>query len=279
MARAKQRSNRVGRLGLDGSINPVTRGAAREHAHGDVELNLLLRGRMRYVFAGQTVEFPVGRWLAYWAALPHCVVSVEGECEIAWITVPVSNFLTWDNGGFTQRLLRGEMLAESAARPGSDHQARAINASLHGDARHKRIAELEIEALARRIALDARPLSQPVGRAGKSARGATLDAVERIAAWLSQHYRNEVDVPECAAATGLNPRYAMTVFREATGTTVGQYLRRLRLAHAQRLLITGDDDVLSIALDAGFGSLARFYVEFKRAYATTPSAYRRAHRC
>lgn len=268
----------AGRFGLAGNINDVSRAAVREHAHGEIELNLLLRGRMHYVFAGQILEFPVGRWIAYWAALPHCVQKAEEGCQLAWITVPLSRFLPWDEGGFTQRLLRGEILAEAAKRPLGEHEALSINEALHGDARNRRIAALQIEALVRRIAIDARPLGAPIGRVGKSKKGGTFATVERIAAWLAAHYREEVDVPECAAASGLNPRYAMTVFREATGTTIGQYLRRLRLAHAQRLLITCDDDILSVALDAGFGSLARFYVDFKRAYAMTPTAYRRAHR-
>jgi AraC-like DNA-binding protein len=55
-----------------------------------------------------------------------------------------------------------------------------------------------------------------------------------------------------------------------------QYLERLRLTHTQRLLLTSDHDVLTIALDAGFGSLARSYVAFKRAFGETPPAYRRA---
>ncbi|MBA3685836.1 MAG: helix-turn-helix domain-containing protein [Planctomycetes bacterium] len=99
-----------------------------------------------------------------------------------------------------------------------------------------------------------------------------------MAGWLATHYRDDVDISACAAAVGLHPGYAMTAFRRACGTTIRQYLERLRLAHAQRLLVLSDDDVLGIALAAGFGSLARFYVAFRRAHGTTPAAWRRAQR-
>src|SRR3954470_1630444 len=73
--------------------------AMREHAHVEIELNLVLDGRMHYLFAGRAVEFPEARWLAYWAALPHRVLRVDGVCRLFWFTVPVATFLGWDEDG------------------------------------------------------------------------------------------------------------------------------------------------------------------------------------
>jgi transcriptional regulator GlxA family with amidase domain len=106
--------------------------------------------------------------------------------------------------------------------------------------------------------------------------GSALEQVEAIAAWLDERYRDEIDWEELRGVVDLHPRHAMTVFRRICGMTVGQYLAQLRLAHAQRGLLTSDAPVLAIAMDAGFGSLARFYVAFKRAFGRSPAAYRRS---
>ena len=266
-------------FGLAGAVMTLTQPSENQHVHGEIEFNLVSGGPLRYLFAGRSLDFPSDRWLAYWAGLPHCVLGVTQPCELLWFTVPVTTFLGWDDAGLAGRLLAGEIIAEAAPRAGARAHAHAIEAALRGDARRRRIAELEIEAVACRLALDARTFAPALGAARRRVRApAATGTVERMAAWLADHYRDDVDVAACAAAAKVHPGYAMTAFRAATGSTVRQYLERLRLAHAQRLLLTSDRDVLAIALDAGFGSLARFYVAFKRAFAETPAAYRRSRR-
>jgi AraC family transcriptional regulator, melibiose operon regulatory protein len=264
-------------FGLMGKVVTLTPRSEPQHVHGEIELNLVTGGPLRYLFGGRALEFPSGRWIAYWASLPHCVITVQQPCEMIWFTVPVASFLTWDDGGLAARLFAGELVAEAVARAGARDHGVEIAAALLGDARRRRIAELEIEALTRRLALDARTLAPALGKARRKAPAAT-GTVQRMAAWLSEHYRDDVSVAACAVAAKVHPGYGMTAFHAATGTTVRQYLERLRLTHAQRLLLTSDQDVLTIALDAGFGSLARFYVAFKRAFGETPAAYRRARR-
>ena len=96
-----------------------------------------------------------------------------------------------------------------------------------------------------------------------------------MAQFVAEHYTESVRVADIAEVAGLHPNYAMNLFRRTCGMTLWQYLTRLRLSHAQRLLLTSDRGVLDIAMDAGFGSQARFYVVFKQAYGVTPAAFRR----
>jgi AraC-like DNA-binding protein len=53
-----------------------------------------------------------------------------------------------------------------------------------------------------------------------------------------------------------------------------QSLNCHRIAHAQWMLSTTDHKVIEIALDAGFGSVSRFYANFKSACGISPSQYR-----
>jgi AraC-like DNA-binding protein len=101
-----------------------------------------------------------------------------------------------------------------------------------------------------------------------------LGQVEAIAAFIAQHYREAIAMPQIAAAAELHPKYAMTLFRRHCGMTVGEYLTQQRLSQAQRLLVTTDAKIVDIAYGSGFGSVSRFYAVFERTCGQSPRAYR-----
>jgi AraC family transcriptional regulator, melibiose operon regulatory protein len=99
--------------------------------------------------------------------------------------------------------------------------------------------------------------------------------MERMAEYIGERFREPLTVAEIAAAVDLNANYAMTAFREGCGLSLWEYVTRLRISHAQRLLLTTDWTVERIALDCGFGAVSRFYAAFKRLCGVTPRQYRR----
>jgi len=74
---------------------------------------------------------------------------------------------------------------------------------------------------------------------------------------------------------GLNPNYAAGLFLRHFGMTPTDYLTALRVAHAQRLLLSSELGVLEVALESGFGSPSRFYAAFTRLVGESPGAFRR----
>ena len=97
---------------------------------------------------------------------------------------------------------------------------------------------------------------------------------EQIAKFIATHYAEPLRAEQIAAEIGLHPRYAMTIFRQAMGMSIGEYLMQYRVMHAQRLLATSETNVIDVALEVGFGSASRFYAAFKRACGCSPGAYR-----
>jgi AraC family transcriptional regulator len=61
----------------------------------------------------------------------------------------------------------------------------------------------------------------------------------------------------------------------ALGESPGALRRRLLLERAAHRLARGDDQVIEVALDAGYGSPEAFTRAFARAYGASPTAYRR----
>ena len=103
--------------------------------------------------------------------------------------------------------------------------------------------------------------------------------IARVTRFIAQHYREPLDVRAIADHAKLHPKYLMRVFRKQSGASIWEYLLRLRVSHAQRLLITTDLKVLDVAMESGFSSVAPFYAAFARHSAgLRPLEYRHRHR-
>lgn len=239
-----------------------------EHAHGDLELNLPFSGGVRYFHGGRFVDIPAGRLAVLWAAIPHQLTAVEPGTRMAWVTVPLAMALGWGlSEQAMSRLMRGELLLSACSDPVEAGLAEqwAADFAEGGD---PATVQLEVQARLRRLCQVAR--QAPAAGAG--------GVIERMAAWLAEHRAEEVAMEDLARAIGLHPKYAATRFREACGMTPWQYLMRLRVAEAQRLMLTTGHTVLAIAEQAGFGSQARFYAAFKEICGLAPGQWRKRHR-
>lgn len=103
--------------------------------------------------------------------------------------------------------------------------------------------------------------------------GTTLEPLLR---WMQENAERELTLDELATRAGLSTRTLNRRFREQTGTTPLQWLHRVRIHQAQRLLESTSHPVDRIAGQVGFGSPTAFRERFKRLTGTSPQAYRRA---
>lgn len=112
-------------------------------------------------------------------------------------------------------------------------------------------------------------IQQPVPAA------AERDRLGPLMEWLARHPQRAHQLDDLARRALMSRRNFTRRFREATGTTVGQWLQNQRLALAQRLLETTDRPIEVVAADAGFGSAVSLRQHFAAALRVSPSAYRR----
>lgn len=77
-----------------------------------------------------------------------------------------------------------------------------------------------------------------------------------------------------AAACGVSRSHLAHAFGTATGLSVMQYVRGRRLTAAAQALAAGAPDILSIALDAGYGSHEAFTRAFRDRFEHTPESVR-----
>jgi AraC family transcriptional regulator, melibiose operon regulatory protein len=238
------------------------------HVHADMEANVLLTGAMRYFFAGRFYDVTPNDFTIFWAGMPHRLISVAPETEYVCMTLPLAWFLSWNlEKAFTHHLLTGGIATIPAERVTIK---RWIADSQSQTPERAHIALLEVEATLRRMALDTLSETLPLVTSPQI----EVKTAERIAAFVAEHYQEELAIQKIATHFRIHPHYAMTVFKNHCGLTLGEYLVRLRISHAQRLLLTTDWTVERIGLACGFGSSRRFFANFSRIVGTTPRRYR-----
>lgn len=109
----------------------------------------------------------------------------------------------------------------------------------------------------------------PTGESG------SLEATRR---WALGRLTDPLDIAAMAGHAGVSRRTFARHFREETGTTPLRWLLAQRVLEARRLLEESELPVEEVALHAGFGTATSLRQHFRRATATTPTAYRRSFR-
>lgn len=115
---------------------------------------------------------------------------------------------------------------------------------------------------------------------GEKAAAAMSDARARrraieAALWLEAHAAEPVGLEDAARQAGLSPYHFLRTFRRVVGATPHQYLLRLRLRRAAKLLADDALPVTQVALDAGFADLSNFVRTFGRAAGMSPRRFRK----
>jgi AraC-like DNA-binding protein len=251
------------------------------HTHTDLEINFVLEGAMEYFIAGRFHTVKSGSLVVFWAGMPHELTRVEGHTECVWAVIPLTWFLQWQlYEAFTQRLLQGELVREQDGGDVGFDRALFLgwaNDLLTPSLDTQKIVMLEVEARLRRIAMKNPMTPEQLAAKKKTASlpgTATSTQVEILARYISKNYREEISVGHIARAVGLHPNYAMTVFKQGCGMSLWEYLLRLRVSHAQRLLLTTNLKTGQIARESGFASMSRFYETFARYCGQTPREFR-----
>lgn len=101
----------------------------------------------------------------------------------------------------------------------------------------------------------------------------TNDHVQRMLEEIERDYAQPITLRTIAGEIGRQPAYLGRVFQHEVGSSVRDYLTRVRLEHAAELVRAGIK-IEAVALSVGYRSKKNFYQRFKGYYGTTPVRYR-----
>jgi AraC-like DNA-binding protein len=254
----------------------------RPDRHDEIEINFLDRGTLTYLIGGERVTLQARRVTAFWAAMPHQIISFDRLNYYHVVTIPFGWVLQWGlPEPFLSALTQGRMLADS--HPGRSRHDRHLFEQWHedvesGSANDREIVVLEMRARMLRLAESLQgKLDTPAYRADMTNEHppTNLEKAESMACFVARNYTSRIQVKDIAASVDLHPDYAATLFRKTFGTTLNVLMTRHRVAHAQRLLLTTNQQIVRVAHDSGFESLSRFNRAFKQLAGLTPREYRK----
>jgi AraC family transcriptional regulator, melibiose operon regulatory protein len=252
----------------------------RPDRHNEIELNLLSAGSLTYLLGGRKETVAAGRLTVFWAAIPHQIIATDSSTYLV-ATVPLAIFLQWQlPDRLIHALLHGRVVFEESPPKSADDWG-MMSRWQHDLQSQPRTEELEraviLEMHARLFRLGLAMPETPSTARSRGNRHA-LSKAEQMACFVAEHYLKPLAVEDVGRHVNLHPNYAMSLFRDVFNTTLTEYLAQHRVAHAQRLLVTTDEQILAIALASGFGSVSRFNNVFRHACGCSPRDYRRQHR-
>jgi two-component system, response regulator YesN len=99
--------------------------------------------------------------------------------------------------------------------------------------------------------------------------------VERIHAFIREHYREDIGRNEIAAAFFLSPEYLAKLYKKKTSKTLGDAIREQRVEQARRLLRDPGVRIGDVAGAVGIDNFSYFTTLFKKEVGVTPQEYRR----
>ena len=102
--------------------------------------------------------------------------------------------------------------------------------------------------------------------------------IAAICEYIAGNFRHDIDCADIATSVDIHPKYAMSLFRKSTGMTLNEYVTLLRLSFAQAMLMSGNSNVLDVAMESGFRSLSAFNKSFRKISGRSPSDFRRITR-
>lgn len=101
--------------------------------------------------------------------------------------------------------------------------------------------------------------------------------IGEVVAFLEASYMQAITVDSVLEFCPLSRSYFHLVFKRATGKTLIEYLRDIRLKKAEEQLAGSDRPIADIAVETGLGTPAYFGQVFRAATGLSPGAYRRRH--
>lgn len=98
-------------------------------------------------------------------------------------------------------------------------------------------------------------------------------AVQKMQDHIEQHITEDITLADLAKVSLFSPWYAHRLFKEYTGHTPAEYIRRLRLSKSALRLRDDRVTVTEAAFDLGFGSVDGYQRAFSREFGCNPKEY------
>lgn len=251
--------------------------------HPEYEIHLIRKSTGTFIVGDHIGTFDAGQVCLVASGIPHDWVSDRAPGEVIEGRDAVIQFdPTWfqqctalipelaEFRPFLEEPAGGiEFLGQTAVRAAVHIEA--IGAA-HGLDRLRHLVEL-FTVLARAHKSERRYLAAAWVRPDLD--DETAAVAEIALEYLFARHTGTVRVADAAEIVGMSQPTFSRHFKRATGQNFSDVLRKLRIAHARRLLVGKDTPISDICYAVGFSNFSNFNRQFRQEVGQTPREYRR----
>ncbi|MBD2845314.1 response regulator [Paenibacillus sp. IB182496] len=119
-----------------------------------------------------------------------------------------------------------------------------------------------------------RELERMLQQCANAWNSSTLQIIELAMDYIRGNYHRTLRLQEIADHVAMNKNYLCEVFKNATGMTVWNYIKDIRMKAAEELVLTTSLKVYEIAHRVGYKNSIHFSKTFKSSFALNPLEYR-----
>ncbi len=102
-----------------------------------------------------------------------------------------------------------------------------------------------------------------------------LNYVKKTIKYIQLKYSEAIHIDDISNSCGLNRSYLSRLFKDATGSSIQEYLMTYRMKTAVKLMKETDKTIQDISLAVGYNDIFTFSKAFKKHYGTPPKEYRK----
>ncbi len=99
--------------------------------------------------------------------------------------------------------------------------------------------------------------------------------VDKVIEYIRKNFSGQFSLEELSTVAFLSKSYLSSTFRKCTGMTVTEYVQKVRIEEACKMLETTDYNVIDVSMEVGYRDTKHFTEVFKRITGKTPGQYRK----
>jgi AraC-like DNA-binding protein len=92
--------------------------------------------------------------------------------------------------------------------------------------------------------------------------------------YLMNNYRESIDLKKVASLVNMAECSVCRFFKSIVGVTIFEYLNKIKVDFACKLLMDKSLTILDVAIDSGFNNISHFNKQFKKVTGVSPLVYR-----
>ncbi|WP_343329662.1 AraC family transcriptional regulator [Polaribacter staleyi] len=253
------------------------------HSHKNFEINYVTSGKGRRIIGDNISDFEKGDLVLIGSDLPHCWDLQDSETNKT-PTYIVTHFSEniYNSDFFKMSELKKVALLLKEAKNG-------IRFKVKDDVEiHQILLEmLETSGLEYYIKLlklfdflikieDKEQLSNPIHTTSTFSKN--VDKIDKVYEYVFLNIKEGINLDEASAVLNMAPSSFCRFFKKKTGLTFMEYVKKVKVGIAARLLAETDKQITEICFESGYNNLANFNLYFKAKMGKTPSNYRKNFR-